>query len=341
MQAIPDGRTLLLGPPTAMSLIDPDGVGALTAAGSRDSIARGYGSYANFDVGRFLVAGGGNVNEDGLTGVPTRTARVVDTRSGAPVATATGSLITRRRQHQLTVLADGSVARHRRPEDQRRRRARRSRQRVLHRRALGPGDRRMDRARARRGRAPVPLDGDALPDGRVLTGGGGICGACQTVGYLRRDFEIFTPPYLYRHDGSGGSRRGRADKAACPTPRLEPARSRSPRRRPRASQARARAARRADPQSGPEPALRAAGLHAPGTTIAAAAPQQPQRGARGPLHAVRRRRRRRPDRRARSCSVQRPVVTAPAPVNLALGRPATGSAACASGGRRPRPSTAR
>ncbi|MCQ7029691.1 hypothetical protein MRO55_24630, partial [Escherichia coli] len=33
-----------------------------------------------------------------------------------------------------------------------------------------------------------------LPDGRVLTGGGGICGACHQVGYLRRDFEIFTPP---------------------------------------------------------------------------------------------------------------------------------------------------
>ena len=42
-----------------------------------------------------------------------------------------------------------------------------------------------------------------LPDGRVLTGGGGICGVCQQVGYLRRDFEVFTPPYLYRKDGSG------------------------------------------------------------------------------------------------------------------------------------------
>ena len=42
-----------------------------------------------------------------------------------------------------------------------------------------------------------------LPDGRVLTGGGGICGVCQQVGYLRRDQEIFTPPYLYRRDGSG------------------------------------------------------------------------------------------------------------------------------------------
>src|SRR4051794_33538881 len=67
-QAIPDGRTLLLGPPTSMSLIDPDAAGTLAAAGTRDAIARSYGSYANYDIGRFLVAGGGNLAEDGLSG---------------------------------------------------------------------------------------------------------------------------------------------------------------------------------------------------------------------------------------------------------------------------------
>ena len=72
-------------------------------------------------------------------------------------------MITRRRQHNLTVLADGSVLAT-------------GGQRtngggglvdlanaVLHRRALGPGHRRLDRARARRGRAPVPLGRAAAP----------------------------------------------------------------------------------------------------------------------------------------------------------------------------------
>ena len=45
----------------------------------------------------------------GVTSMPSRTATVVDTRTGTPVGTATGSMITRRRQHNLTVLADGSV----------------------------------------------------------------------------------------------------------------------------------------------------------------------------------------------------------------------------------------
>ncbi len=55
------------------------------------------------------MAGGGAVTEDGLTNVPSRTAATVDTRSGTPVAAPTGSMNRRRRQHTLTVLADGSV----------------------------------------------------------------------------------------------------------------------------------------------------------------------------------------------------------------------------------------
>jgi hypothetical protein len=42
-----------------------------------------------------------------------------------------------------------------------------------------------------------------LPDGRVLSSGGGICGTCDSVGYLAKNAEVFTPPYLFKHDGSG------------------------------------------------------------------------------------------------------------------------------------------
>jgi hypothetical protein len=42
-----------------------------------------------------------------------------------------------------------------------------------------------------------------LPDGRVLVGGGGICGSCYNVGYLEKNIEIFSPPYLFNGDGSG------------------------------------------------------------------------------------------------------------------------------------------
>ena len=37
----------------------------------------------------------------------------------------------------------------------------------------------------------------------MLSSGGGICGTCDTVGYLAKNAEVFTPPYLFKHDGSG------------------------------------------------------------------------------------------------------------------------------------------
>ena len=42
-----------------------------------------------------------------------------------------------------------------------------------------------------------------LPDGRVLTGGGGVCASCVSLGYLEKNVEYFEPPYLFKQDGSG------------------------------------------------------------------------------------------------------------------------------------------
>ena len=203
MQAAPDGRALMLGPSNSLSLIDTHGVGALAAFGGRDGISRGYGAYAPYDVGRFLVAGGGSVTEDGQSDVPTRTASVVDTRSGTPTGRPTGAMSLRRRQHNLTTLADGSVL-------------------ATGGQSTNLGGGLVDLANAvyaaerwdpqtetwtELASAQVARQYHStallLPDGRVLTGGGGICGECQRVGYLRRDFEIFTPPYLFKPDGSG------------------------------------------------------------------------------------------------------------------------------------------
>ncbi len=108
LQAAPDGRALQLGPMRALSLLDTSGAGAIATFGNRDAVHRSYGSYAPYDIGRSLVAGGGSVNEDGLTGVPSRTAVTVDSRSGVPLGAPTGAMNRRRRQHNLNQLADGS-----------------------------------------------------------------------------------------------------------------------------------------------------------------------------------------------------------------------------------------
>ena len=58
-------------------------------------------------------------------------------------------------------------------------------------------------SRARAGSRQYHSSASLLPDGRVLTGGGGVCASCIDVGYLEKNIEYFEPPYLFKKDGSG------------------------------------------------------------------------------------------------------------------------------------------
>lgn len=325
LQASTDGRAMILGPTAGMALIDWAGTGTLTNSGNRDAIHRSYGSYAPYDVGRFLVAGGGSISEDGQSAVPTRSATIIDTRSGSPVARATGAMTYRRRQSNLTVLADGS--------------------------ALATGGQSVDglvnlanavyaaelwnpatetwstlasAAVARQYHSTALL----LPDGRVLTGGGGICGVCQRVGYLRKDFETFTPPYLFRRDGSG-------QLAARPQITQAPASigydGTFSVASPQSAQVRKLGlVRLGAPTHGEDQSQRyiPLGFTASGTTLTVRGPNNPNEAPAGHymLFAV--------DAAgvpsvAKIVQVSRPVVPAPpAAVNLALRRPASGSTPC-------------
>jgi hypothetical protein len=205
----PNGQVELLGPPSTMNTIDTSGTGAIAATKARDGINRTYGSFATYDIGKVLVAGGGDITEGGQTHVPTKTARIVNTNGNGTTVTETGSMSVGRRQHNLTALADGSVL------------ATGGQSRM----ANGLIDlknpvfaaERWDPAsgtwtvlssakRVRQYHSSATL----LPDGRVLTGGGGVCASCVSQGYLEKNIEYFEPPYLFKKDGSG-------DKATRPT----------------------------------------------------------------------------------------------------------------------------
>jgi hypothetical protein len=327
-QSAPDGRALLMGPMQTLSMIDTAGAGAITAFGARDAINRTYGSYAPYDIGKYLVAGGGAVAEDNLSGVPTRTAVTINTRSGTPVASATGALTNRRRQHNLTVLADGSVL-------------------ATGGQSTNGGGGNVDLANAvynaerwnpATGQwavlAPATVAREyhstaiLLPDGRVLTGGGGICGPCDTVGYLRRDFEIFTPPYLYRQDGSGGL-------ATRPTTSGVPAsttyKTAFTMSSPQAASIRkVGLVRLGAPTHGQDQSQRYVPLQytVSGTTLTVKTPNNPNEAPAGPymLFAV--------DAAgapsmSKILTVARTTVAAPATPNLAVNRPVTGSTPCA------------
>lgn len=198
LHAATNGNAFLFGPTDRMGYLNTNGTGTWQGLGSRDGIDRFYGSFAMFDIGKVLAAGGGS---------SVRSSVVIDFMNPnvAPQVFVAADMANGRRQHNLTVLPDGTVL------------------------ATGGNDNGAklidmnagvyaaelwdpatnqwrllaSAARTRQYHSTAIL----LPDGRVFTGGGGICGKCADVGYLENNYEIFSPPYLFASDGSGLSPR--------------------------------------------------------------------------------------------------------------------------------------
>lgn len=194
LQAAPKGQAFYFGPSNSMRYINTAGTGTLGSSLTRDGINRTYGSFAMYDIGKLIASGGGTSSKKTV---------LIDISNPDinPVVTVPADMAFGRRQHNLTVLPDGSVL------------------------ATGGNDsgaslidmnnnvfeaelwnpttktwRTLSSAsKVRQYHSTAIL----LPDGRVFTGGGGICGTCQQVSYLEKNMEIFTPPYLYASDGSG------------------------------------------------------------------------------------------------------------------------------------------
>jgi hypothetical protein len=191
MDVAPNGLTFYSGPDQTLRSLNTAGTGTWQALGQRDGINRDYGGHALFDIGKMLVAGGGPSTTD---------ARVVDLNSPTPQVSSTAPMAFGRRQHNLTVLADGTVL------------------------ATGGNSSGAGLVDLNAGVYAAeqwnPATGQwrtlaamqitrqyhstalLLPDGRVLSAGGGICGTCDQVGYLAKNAEIFSPPYLFQADGT-------------------------------------------------------------------------------------------------------------------------------------------
>lgn len=192
LQPALDGRTLYFGPDNRLSYLNTSGTGAWQHFGGRDGLNRDYGAYAMYDVGKILAVGGGP---------SLRSSYVVDINGAAPTAGPTGDLATGRRQHNLTILPDGSVLATGGNFD--------GAALVdvsagvysaeLWSPATGQWQTLASMQRTRQYHSTAVL----LPDARVMVGGGGICGDCFNQGYLEKNVEIFSPPYLFKQDGSG------------------------------------------------------------------------------------------------------------------------------------------
>ena len=195
----PDGRVFYAGPEARSAFLSTAGSGAWTEGPwTVNKIYRDYGSAVMYAPGKILMVGGGGA-DGSSTSRPTNTAEIIDL-SGSATWQPTGSMSIGRRQHNATVLADGKV--------------------LVTGGTSGPGfnnestpvtlaelwdpatnqfTKLTNEIRSRLYHSTALL----LPDGRVLSAGGGRCGGCLVQ---NADAQVFSPPYLFNGDGSLAAR---------------------------------------------------------------------------------------------------------------------------------------
>ena len=193
MFAAPDGRAFMAGPGQGSWYLNTEGTGTWTAGPSSGYGARDYGSAVMYEPGKILLVGGGYT---------TSTAEVIDLNAGATWRSVQAMSVARR-QHNATLIADGKVlvtggsnttGFNSAPSDSR----------VLRAERWDPATETWDTLARMSHHRLYHSTALLLPDGRVLSVGSGQPAASG----LADDYtaEIFTPPYLYRLDGTLATR---------------------------------------------------------------------------------------------------------------------------------------
>ncbi|WP_405594013.1 discoidin domain-containing protein [Streptomyces sp. NBC_01410] len=199
LHATSNGRVLHVGPSKQLNWISTAGDGSITPAGTRaDSADAMNGNAVAYDIGKLLTLGGATAYENAPA---TKRAYTVDLNGGAqPVSARTGDMAHARAFSNSVVMPDGKVA------------------------VFGGQSNPVPFSDAGPVLTPeiwnpatgtftamasmaVPRNyhsvANLLPDGRIFTGGGGLCGDCATN---HPDGAIFTPPYLLNPDGTEKTR---------------------------------------------------------------------------------------------------------------------------------------
>jgi YVTN family beta-propeller protein len=181
----PDGRVFGYDANGNMYFVDPAGAGVLTAVGQFTGPKGRQSTAAMFRPGRILQFGGS-----------TKTAKVIDLASGAPIVTSTQSLSTKRMWVNATILADGKVLATGGSEIDNEMTGVNYNAEIWNpatgQWTVGAAE---DRARLYHSTALL------LPDASVLVAGGGA-GGPQT----NTNVEVYYPPYLYDAGGGWASR---------------------------------------------------------------------------------------------------------------------------------------
>jgi hypothetical protein len=188
-----NGKVFNLGPQKTMGWLDLNGSGSWQPTGDRSDPAIGSRTYGNgvmYDSGKVVLIGGADP--------PTATTLKIDINGSTPSTTQVGSMAFARRQHNATVLPDGTV--------------------LVTGGTSSPGFNDPTNAifaaelwnpatgqfkTLSSAKVPRVYHSIAalLPDGRVLSSGGSGSGAP-----VYSNGEIFSPPYLFNNDGTPAAR---------------------------------------------------------------------------------------------------------------------------------------
>jgi len=102
LHLLPNGLVFVSGPENfATNYLNTSGVGGWIQGPSKQRGGREYGTSVMYDSNKVIIIGGADP--------PTNTAEVIDLNSSAPSWRYTGSMTYPRRQHNATILPDGTV----------------------------------------------------------------------------------------------------------------------------------------------------------------------------------------------------------------------------------------
>jgi len=194
MFVAPNGKVFMAGFQQTSRYLSVSGTGLWTTVANRIVADRRLGSAVMYAPGKVMYAGGGDP--------PTASAEVIDLNQGAPTWRSVPGMAFRRRQMNSTILADGSV--------------------LVTGGTSGAGfndqagavyeaelwDPKTETWKTMAREAKVRAYHSAallLPDGRVLSTGGGEGGG---IDYVNSEFsgQLFSPPYLFNSNGTLATR---------------------------------------------------------------------------------------------------------------------------------------
>ena len=184
----PNGKVFVSGPDSTTRYLDTSGTGGWTTVATRVGGNREYGSAVMYDVGKVVIMGGGDpvVN----------TAEVIDLNAGSPAWSSVGNMASARRQMNATILPNGKVF----VTGGTTNAANEAAGQVLSSEMWNPSTGNFSTMASAQTPRLYHSTAILLPDGRVISAGGG------RPGTEYRNAEIYSPPYLFVSGGGAATR---------------------------------------------------------------------------------------------------------------------------------------